>query len=227
MRINLHKILTSENALALVLGACLSLMGRHVYHVYNAGWWGYVAAFGLGVATMQFILRGHRWRGYCFAGLDMMYNLAFFGLLTPMLRGQLTADQADELLLSVALPVVLAFYAHDYASRKEQDSTSSVTINLPAQQEEPASLQEILGVAPTPLSLNATVEKKPLAPAKAESKPKRSATNGNRAKVFRYLHQHGDTTANAIVKALGVPRGTASVYLSEWRKNRRSMAIGD
>lgn len=28
MRISLHKILTSENALALVLGACLSLMGR-------------------------------------------------------------------------------------------------------------------------------------------------------------------------------------------------------
>lgn len=112
---NLRAWLTHDNALILSLGAALLLMGRHVYHVYHAGAWGLVAAAGLSVATMQFILRGHERRAYVFAMLDMTYNLAFFGLLTPTLRGHLDAGRASEYLLSIAIPVVLAFYAHDYA----------------------------------------------------------------------------------------------------------------
>lgn len=130
--------LTHENALILSLGATLLLMGRHVYHVYNAGPWGYVAAVGLSVATMQFILRGHERRGYAFAALDMIYNLAFFDLLTPLLRLEFQAEHAPELLLSVAIPVVLACYAHDYARGKhvqpaqqvEQPAVASLAVQV-------------------------------------------------------------------------------------------------
>lgn len=122
----LRELLIHEDVLVLSLGATLVLMGRHVYHVYDAGLWGGVAAVGLGLATMQFILRGHRILGFLFAGLDATYNLAFFDLLTPTLRGQLDADNASLYLLCFAIPFVLASYAHEYADKGRAAVTSSV-----------------------------------------------------------------------------------------------------
>lgn len=124
--------------------------------------------------------------------------------------------------------------------------------------QEPRTLLEALGVPSVPHSLNATIEQPqvdmvtdgvvysdPLPPAVPTPKPlplplpkpkpskaARSNVSGisNRERVLAYLNKHGDKSPKTIVEALGVPYGTASGYLNEWRKSRAnvpSMATGD
>lgn len=64
----LRDIVTHDDILILSLAGTLLLMGRHVAHVYDeTGAWGIIAAVALSVATMQFLLRGRKLRGYFFA----------------------------------------------------------------------------------------------------------------------------------------------------------------
>lgn len=183
---NLRQKLVHENALVLSLAATLLLMGRHVYHVYHAGLWGLIAAAGLSVATMQFILRGHERRGYAFAALDMVYNLAFFDLLTPLLRRQLTAEQAPELLLSFAIPVVLACYAHDYA-RKPQATKQEQEAPAAQEQEQPRQQQPASPLLTLLVQEQGEQEQAPMHPCKH---PGCSFTGSNRQQLAAHSRKH-------------------------------------
>lgn len=134
----INRFLKSEAATLMLLALALVAQAPHAATVFHrlappeeaASWlaWLHAAAYAIALelATLVFVVRGKQRLAWLFAVVSVAVNIAYYW--TPDLA---LADGLRAALVSIALPVAIAFYSHDVARHSTDASTQANSIEAP------------------------------------------------------------------------------------------------
>lgn len=134
----INRFLRSEAATLMLLALALVAQAPHAATVFHrlappeeaASWlaWLHAAAYAIALelATLVFVVRGKQRLAWLFAIVSVAVNIAYYW--TPDLA---LADGLRAALVSIALPVAIAFYSHDVARHSTDASTQAERTEAP------------------------------------------------------------------------------------------------
>ena len=130
-----NAFLRSRAATTIFLLSAIAAQTPHAAYVFHAtandshvtAW---LAAFALESAVLHFVIHGQRRVSYLFASVSVAMNLAYYqmhGVNIFALQG------VTAWLLSIALPVAIAFYSHSIAEQASADTKTQAdaSVGLP------------------------------------------------------------------------------------------------
>lgn len=130
-----NAFLRSRAATTIFLLSAIAAQTPHAAYVFHAtandshvtAW---LAAFALESAVLHFVIHGQRRVSYLFASVSVAMNLAYYqmhGVDIFALQG------VTAWLLSIALPVAIAFYSHSIAEQASADTKTQADASEPAE----------------------------------------------------------------------------------------------
>lgn len=130
-----NAFLRSRAATTIFLLSAIAAQTPHAAYVFHAtandshvtAW---LAAFALESAVLHFVIHGQRRVSYLFASVSVAMNLAYYqmhGVNIFALQG------VTAWLLSIALPVAIAFYSHSIAEQASADTRTQADASEPVE----------------------------------------------------------------------------------------------